>query len=107
MGTQLSILARGQRSLVGYGSQGRKESDMTERLTLHTKGFISSDLRKKPLRKFLVLLRNSKACMLHYHTILAETEAPQPVCIHEMYKYRSQIMESTAQILLSKDYDFS
>ena len=33
MGTQLSILARGQRSLVGYGSQGRKESDMTERLT--------------------------------------------------------------------------
>ena len=35
MGTQLSILAHGQGSLVGYGSQGRKESDMTERLT-HT-----------------------------------------------------------------------
>lgn len=35
MGTQLSILARGQGSLVGYGSRGRKESDMTERLT-HT-----------------------------------------------------------------------
>ena len=40
MATHSRILAgkksHGQRSLVGYGPQGRKEPDMTEKLSVHT-----------------------------------------------------------------------
>ena len=38
MATHSSILGKshGQRSLVGYSPKGRKESDMTERLSAHT-----------------------------------------------------------------------
>ena len=36
MATHSSILAQGQRCLVGYNSWGHKESDMTEQFRTHT-----------------------------------------------------------------------
>ena len=42
MATHSSILAHGQRSLVSYSPWGRKESDTTERLSLHFSSFTLS-----------------------------------------------------------------
>ena len=48
MATHSNILAweksHGQRSLVGYSPRGRKESDMTERLTLYFMPPLSSSV---------------------------------------------------------------